>query len=384
MHKKNYVLTNGELMSESLDRVTISGFKSIKELTDFKLNKLNVFVGANGAGKSNIISFFRMLRMMMEGNLNRYVVDNGGANDILFKGRKSTDSISAEMHFGERGYGFTLFPKLTNEFAIERELVISRTSQSQSVGWAVLGDSANGIPIVLSRINNETEKDSEAKKIFECLASLQIYHFHDTGPSSKMRGYEIVEDDKKLRGDASNIAPFLLKLKTHNQSDYEKIVSAVKLVTPFFEDFILEPRMSGPKNQVNLSWRQKESDYPFQPYHLSDGTLRFICLATALLQPNPPATIIIDEPELGLHPSAVAILGELIRVASKNNQVIIATQSSLLLDQFTAEDIIVVNREDGASTFKRLNTDSLKVWLEDYSLGELWTKNVIVGGPVYE
>ena len=138
------------------------------------------------------------------------------------------------------------------------------------------------------------------------------------------------------------------------------------------------------KTKVSLTWKTKNSDYPMQPYHLSDGSIRFICLATALLQPNPPSTIIIDEPELGLHPEAIRILGELIEDAAKRTQIIVATQSPLLLDQFAIEDVIVVNRKEGRSTFERLNPKDFNEWLEDYSVGELWTKNVIKGGTTNE
>jgi len=158
----------------------------------------------------------------------------------------------------------------------------------------------------------------------------------------------------------------------------------VRLVIPFFDDFRLDVQKLGEAEKVGLSWNQKGSDFPMQPYHLSDGSIRFICLATALLQPNPPSTIIIDEPELGLHPAAISILAELIQVASKRTQIIVATQSPALIDQFDIKDIVVVNRTGGASYFRRLDEKDFSVWLEDYSVGELWTKNVIAGGPVYE
>jgi energy-coupling factor transporter ATP-binding protein EcfA2 len=148
----------------------------------------------------------------------------------------------------------------------------------------------------------------------------------------------------------------------------------------FFDDFDLKEKKFGQETKVRLSWRQKGSDYPMQPYHLSDGSIRFICLATALLQPVLPSTIIIDEPELGLHPAAISILAELIQDAAKRTQVIIATQSPALIDQFALEDIVVVNREEGASTFTRLNERDFSTWLEEYTVGELWRKNVITGG----
>lgn len=201
-----------------------------------------------------------------------------------------------------------------------------------------------------------------------------------------MRRSEIVEDNLKLRGDAANIAPFLLHLKKSKSyfEHYTRIVNAIRLVIPFFDDFRLDVQKLGDAEKVKLSWNQKGSDFPMQPYHLSDGSIRFICLATALLQPNPPPIIIIDEPELGLHPTAIVIIAELIQAAAKQTQIIVATQSPALIDQFEIEDIIVVNHEKGASTFQRLKEEDFLIWLEEYSVGELWTKNLISAGPVYE
>ena len=223
-----------------------------------------------------------------------------------------------------------------------------------------------------------------SKRVVDAITSWKIYHFHDTSVTAGMRHYEIVQDNKYLRFDASNIAPYLLRLKKQHADVYQEILNSVRLVMPFFDKFILESESFGEKRKVNLSWLQKGSDYPMQPHLFSDGSIRFICLATALLQPDPPAAIIIDEPELGLHPSAIAILAELIQDASRRTQIIVATQSPALIDYFEVEDIIVVNREDGASTFKRLQLSDFSSWLETYSVGELWSKNVISGGPVYE
>ena len=163
----------------------------------------------------------------------------------------------------------------------------------------------------------------------------------------------------------------------------EKMIHKVRLVIPFFDDFRLDVLKMGEAEKVKLSWGQKGSDFPMQPYHLSDCSIRFICLATALLQPFPPSAIVIDEPELGLHPEAIRILGELIQDAAKRTQIIVATQSPLLLDQFSIEDIVVVNRKEGQSTFERLNLEDFNEWLNNYSVGELWSKNVIQGGTSY-
>ncbi|MCH7225659.1 AAA family ATPase [Haloferula sp. A504] len=364
-----------------LDQLTIRGFKSIRELEDFKLRSLNLFIGANGAGKSNLIGFFRLLNAFMDGRLNDFVIDSGGVSDLLFNGRKVTGEMYFETRFGDRGHRFTLKPGPDEEPAIVDEARYYRHSQS---GWWEMGDNLQGRSKVAAEAQGDSEDSAYSRPVVNAIRSWQIYHFHDTSRSARMRLYEIVEDDDELRTDGANLAPFLKRLRDREKPCYTAILDAVRLVSPFFDDFVLEPRAMGAAKKINLSWRQKGSDYPMQPYHLSDGTIRFIALATALLQPEPPSSIIIDEPELGLHPHALSILAELIQDAAKRTQLIIATQSATLLDQFGVEDIVVVKREDGASTFSRLEEKDYKAWLESYTVGELWTKNVIAGGPSHE
>lgn len=226
-----------------------------------------------------------------------------------------------------------------------------------------------------------TGRRSVGSYVYDAISSWKIYHFHDTSKLAPMRRYETIDDSDYLRFDAANIAPFLLNLKNKEKGTYNQIVDTIRLVTPFFDNFILKPNQN---EKVRLRWTQKGSDYPLKPQHLSDGTLRFICLTTALLQPDPPSAIIIDEPELGLHPYAIEILAELIFATSKKTQLIISTQSPSLVDYFEPEDIIVVNRKNGASVFNRLNKDELSSWFKDYSLGDLWRKNIITGGPSHE
>jgi len=217
--------------------------------------------------------------------------------------------------------------------------------------------------------------------LYETISSLQVYHFHDTSITAPIRHSEIIQDNETLRSDAANIAPFLLRLREEEPSVYQEILYACRVIAPYLEDFLLKPQKLGIEQKVSLTWRTKGSDYPMQPYQLSDGSIRFICLVTALLQPKPPAAIIIDEPELGLHPEAIRLLGELIKNAAKRTQLFVATQSLLLLDQFAIEDIIVAKRKEEQSIFERLDRKDFAVWLEDYSIGELWTKNIIRGVP---
>ncbi len=374
-------------MPQALDRLTIKGFKSIRTLEDFELTNLNILIGGNGVGKSNFIDFFRMLRAMMElplpglssANLKAYIADGGGSDDFLFNGPKITEQIEVETRFGPNGYRFKLAPTANDTFIINNEAWYYKGG---TAGWWEMG-SGNSTPKLLK----EKEKRgviggrSIASYVYDSISSWKIYHFHDTSKVAPMRRFETIDDSNYLRFDAANIAPFLLGLRGNKDNAYNQIVDSIRLVTPFFNDFILKPNKN---EKVRLLWKQKGSDYPLKPHHLSDGTLRFICLTTALLQPDLPSTIIIDEPELGLHPYAIEILAELIKSTSKKTQLIVSTQSPSLVDYFEPNDIVVVNRKKGASEFKRLIKDHLSSWLEDYSLGDLWQKNIVTGGPAHE
>lgn len=365
----------------ALDKLTIRGFKSIQNLENFGLRNLNIIVGANGAGKSNFVTFFRMLRSFMMGHLPSYIARNGGMDGFLFRGPKVTKELFFEMTFGERGYRFHLSPTVNNSVIVEKE---ARYYEKGDHKWWELGDSIDGTSLLVKESQSNSTFAFCSRYVYEDISSWQVYHVHDTSAFAGMRLPEITQRGRTLAPDASNLAAHLLYLRETHPAVYTEIVNSVRLVAPYFDDFLLTIEHSDSEKKVALDWRQKDTELEMQPYHLSDGTIRFICLSTALLQPSPPATIIIDEPELGLHPSAIGILAELIENASRRTQVIAATQSPLLLDHFSPEDIIVVNRKNGASVFERLKTEDYKEWFEDFSLGELWVKNVIAGGPRHE
>ena len=357
----------------NLDIITVRGFKSIRSLEAFELRNLNIIVGANGAGKSNFIELFRVISAMMKtGGLKEYV---GGTADAYFwGGPKQTAVIEVKLRFGKNGYDFDLTPT-------EDGFLLIKNEKRHFLPWGK-GATRNFYGVSFDA-QLATELGSEATRYtYDAITNWQIYHFHDTGKFAGMRKYCDAGHNEKLFADASNIAAFLLKQKEEHEKEYTSIRDAVRMVVPFFDDFLLHPTK---EENIRLNWRQKGlNDYPMRPSQLSDGSIRFICLATALLQPTPPSTIIIDEPELGLHPEAIGILAELIKIAATKTQVIVATQSPLLLDQFSVEDVVVVRRENGASTFERLKEEDYTHWLEDYSLGELWTKNVIQGGTSHE
>jgi predicted ATPase len=215
------------------------------------------------------------------------------------------------------------------------------------------------------------------------LGQFRVFHFHDTSETAKIRQPGYIEANRQLYSDGSNLAAMLYLYQQTKPTVYRRIVATVRKILPGFEDFVLEPQRLYLRN-ILLNWRQGGSEYVFGPHQLSDGTLRAMALITLLLQPQEdlPAVIIVDEPELGLHPHAVEIITGLIRAASLKTQIILTTQSTTFLDHFDTEEIIVVDYEQGNSLFRRLDADQLKDWLEDYSVGELWEKNVLGGGPL--
>ena len=355
-----------------LDRITLKGFKSIREM-ELDLTPLNVLIGPNGAGKSNFIGVFKLLNQMVEGNFQNTIARSGGAGTFLHFGAKLTERIEVELRVGNNAYYCAWAPTADGSLFFEKE---------QGFFW---GNSVDRHPSPLGTGHKESNLTPNAsqinKYVFNALKSWKVYHFHDTSDTAKVKSIGDINDNIYLRSDASNLAAFLYGLKYGSfKSYYEAIRDQVRQVAPFFDDFILRPDPAN-ENKIRLEWRERGSDYPFMAYHLSDGTLRFICLATLLLQPRPPDTILIDEPELGLHPYAITVLTSLFRGLSSKIQLIISTQSVPLVNQLQPEDILVVDRIDGQSKFHRLKPEEMSDWLDDYGLGDLWEKNLLGGRP---
>ena len=362
-----------------IDLLTIVGFKSIERLDDFPLRSLNVLIGANGAGKSNFVAYFKMLSELVEGRLQNWTTKQGTADRILSFGIKETDSLKSFIQFGLNGYLFILEPTVEGAFSFSSEKLYFK-GPYYGDKWINLG--SGHTEAKLKEKYENSGANSEADYCYSSISAWKVYHFHDTSETAAVKRVGSLHDNEYLRTDASNLAAFLYKLREEASETYKQIVKTISLAIPFFDDFILKPKeLPTGEEQIQLMWRQKDSDYPFLPSQLSDGSIRFICLVTALLQPNPPSTIIIDEPELGLHPYAITLLGGLLRSASTRMQVIVSTQSVPLVNEFDIEDLIVVEREDGATVFKRHTENEFESWLEDYSVGELWEKNILGGRP---
>jgi predicted ATPase len=352
---------------QRLRSVVVEGFTSIRSAT-LELRDINVLVGANGAGKSNFIRALGMLGRIVDSELELFVGLSGGANALLSADPATPKLIRLEVRSDAGQYKAELAPAAGDGLIFGRE-------NFERPGGGVATARHGRRETVLT----EPPWALTAVALIETLRGCRVFHFHDTSRNAPVKQYGYVADNISLQQDATNLAAVLRRIRDSDRAAYRRIVRTVKQVAPFFRDFVLEPDRD--PDRLMLRWRQEGIDTVFPANALSDGTLRFVCLATLLGQPEPPGLIILDEPELGLHPFAIVQLAEMLRAASRESQVLIATQSVTLMNQFELDDLIVVERQDGASVFERPDPARLSDWLADYSLGELWEKNLLGGRP---
>ena len=377
----------------NIEHFSVRGFKSIRKLENFELKPLNILIGANGAGKSNLLSLFKMLSALSQKRLQLFVKNEGGPDALLFGGRKLTSKLEVAMSFeiNHYGYEFSLEPT-ADSVAFSGEKLLTSSGNLVSAGGHDESIMLNIIePLANNDLDMSREHDREiaafaifASYVLSHIKHWRVFHFQDMSDTARVRNQSEVRDNLRLRSDAGNLAPILRNLREHCPDQYRRIRDVVRLSAPFFKDFVYRKNQN-PGDSMDLEWYESwgDPDTAFGPRQLSDGTLRFICLATLLNQPEShrPTLIIIDEPELGLHPFALTLLAEMIQQAADLQQVIISTQSAELVSHFEPEDIVVVDRKDEESVFRRLDSESLADWLEDYTLGDLWNMNVLGGRP---
>jgi predicted ATPase len=370
-------------MKVTLERITLRGFKTIREWEGFQPRPISILIGPNGVGKSNFVSFFRLLSWMLTppGNLQTHVASLGGANALLHKGAQTTKEIQVELVFrtesGENEYTFWLSHAAGDTFIFTNECFrYSSFKLPGKADWCELDAGHKEARII--------EKAELGEKTAQVMLGLMrrwvVYQFHNTSDTARIRQKWREDDNRWLKEDAANLAPFLLRLREQEPKYYHRIVEHLRLMLPFFADFELSPDKFG---YLLLRWRERDNDILFSAPQAADEMLRCMALTTLLAQPDEqlPSVLILDEPELGLHPYAISVIAGLLKSAAKHSQVFVATQSTALVDHFEPEDIVVLERKGGETTFSRLEVQKLEDWLEDYSLSELWEKNVLGGRP---
>jgi predicted ATPase len=360
-----------------LESIRIRNFKSIRDQT-IRFNPLNVFIGSNGAGKSNLVGAFRFLKEIISENLAGYTALKGGADSILYRGRKVSEKMCFDLTFVEgnrsNGYSVDLRPTEDDGLLVWDEQARYHERDRYTAPYR--------LSIVQRARESRLRKHPHlcARQVTADLDSYRVYHFHDTSDTATVKGQSDIEDNQFLRPQAENLAAFLYWMQEMHRPRFQLVEATVRQIAPFFGGFTLKPSKLSP-GRIRLEWRELGSDNYFGPSSLSDGTLRFICLATLLLQPELPSLVLLDEPELGLHPAAINLLADLLLSASTRTQLLVATQSVTLVNQLEPTHVWTVDRLDGESVFGSLKEADTASWLADYSLGELWEKNVLGARP---
>ncbi len=382
------------MANEIITNLTIKGFKSIRDQS-IELKRFNVLIGANGAGKSNFIEFFRMLNYMFgtnAGGLQDFVARRGRANSLLYYGARNTRFMDASIQFDAphqwSRYSFSLSWGAPDDLNFASELLEYQREGKDDLPRSKQLGSAHQESIVHRQADSKDDPTlSNVAKIFRGrLRQVQVYHFQDTSENAYVRLTQDLDRGQYLMSNAGNLAVFLHELKESEPTYYNRILATCQLVAPFIREFVVDPESSNAR-YVLLRWMDR-SGQVFGPHQLSDGTIRAIALITALLQPDKrmPSVMIFDEPELGLHPAAAGLVASLLKSASQKHQVIVATQSPVLIQEYAPEDVIVVERHEdllgrGESQFKRLDSKGLGNWITQFNLGQLYEMNVTGGGP---
>lgn len=370
----------------TIESVHIRGFRSLAHVELDGLGRTVVLIGANGSGKSNLIRFFEMLSWMLRARrLGEFIERQGGADDQLFGGRKATPVIRAELRLrtdqGRNDYSFTLAHAHPDRFFFTDEAFrFSREGFQETASWQHLGSGHREAAIVDAGQAAHSVHPVTARVIVGLLRSCAVYQFHDTSDTSAFKKkWDIESNSDELRSHGGNLAAVLYRLEQEDSKRYEWICEQIARVLPNFDRFAISERYG----QVFLGWKARGQEKTFGAHLTSDGSLRFFALATLLNLPTDmnPQVILLDEPELGLHPAAISLIGEMIRSVSADRQVIVATQSPLLVDAFDIDEIITLDLKEGRTEPRMLDRSEYDGWLDEYTTGGLWQKNLLGGHP---
>jgi len=371
----------------AIQSLSIHHYKSIRRLQRLQLEPLNVLIGANGAGKSNFVSFFTFIADVVNQRLQAHIDERGGAKRIISTDCRPEECFSAIVTFHAGALIFIAGVTEDDRLQLLHEQFVPPGIDSDDEFSRMIAGFRRRKGEQESKLRNFTVRNDkltmEEELALTAISLWRVYHFHDASPAAPVKHYGLLSDNKILGRNAANLAAVLYRLRHETPEHYEFIRSTVELAVPYFEDFVLVPRElpGSDEPQISLRWQQRDISTTYGPQQFSDGTLRFICLATALLQPNPPATMVFDEPELGLHPSAIELLASMLFAVSQDTQILVSTQSPTLLSRFSPENVLIVEQVEGNSKFRRIDRDEISNWLDEYSLGQLWEKNILGGRP---
>jgi predicted ATPase len=388
--------------------IKLSNFRSFRDL-DLALGNLNVLIGRNGSGKSNFLSLFDLLGKAARGNLNGFIRQQVGTfDDLRHYHTVNNDIIFWEIEFSSEHHGALYYrAELGARAPAGYTVLLERLERSPNEGYEnrykflevyngrvkILKTYARGDQeeqaatfenatqeLILPQLLNETRYPAQVEA-HRYLRDLHVFQGFGDSELETVRGAQLLDvvDPLRLNPDGSNLISVLNALMQDARYDdvLAQLYDVLRTVFPDFKQFDLPTAGGG---RATLAYRSQDLRRSISAHLMSDGQLRFLGLLMLLMLPNPPGLIAIDEPEIGMHPKMIDVFAEILREAAERTQVIVATHSPQLLDRLPPESMLIVEREEGASTITRLNVDEVSPWLDDYAPGYLWTNTTLIEG----
>ena len=347
---------------------------------EIELQPLNIIIGQNASGKSNLVDVLKLLRSLpQDKGLATFISKNGGVNEWFWKGRHTDNYAEIKIYYKGKPLQISYKIQITEDPFDSRVSIFNETVISEKTGKILIERDTLNEESFLG-FSYRQQKDELVFPRFELrhfFNALVTYTDLQTNRASEIRRPQIPDAPNDfLEESGSNLALVLNDLE-HRGNEKDKIVENLKKFNPQIKDYSV--RILG--GTVQLFIREEGLEKPISAMRLSDGTLRYLCLLAILCHPEPPPLICIEEPETGLHPDILPTIAELMKEASQRTQLIVTTHSDILVSAFSdmPEAVLVCEKDEDGTHFERLEAERLKVWLEEYTLGEAWLRGAIGG-----
>lgn len=376
-------MSNSEhAVANRIHSLHIKGFRSLADVRIAKLPNPAVLLGANGSGKSNLLRFFEMVTsMLQQPGLGHFVQFHGGADDQLFQGTVATSRIDASVGLlaeaAQHEYRFSL------EYAHPDRLLFADEAlgfgQAENMVWHRFGGGHDEAKLPYAKTETDGACEIAARRFKGFFEHCVVHQFHDTSATSRLKVRWDAEESFRLLPHGGNLPSVLLYLSRHDKERFDAICYYVSRILPGFRRFEIEEA----HGKTLLRWQASGSSKTIGPHLTSDGSLRFFALVTLLNLPAEvlPEIVLLDEPELGLHASAITLIAEMVKSVALKRQVVVATQSPIFVDFFRPHELVVLELDAGQTLVRRPEELDLGPWLEEYTTGEIWRKNLIGGRP---
>ncbi len=391
-----------------LEKISIKGYRRLQQV-DLEMRDLVVMIGANGSGKTSFLDAMSMLAASASGKLHESLQSKGGLNEILTRGRSDKLQIgilAKALDQEDLTYSLAISPKGLAYEITQEHLTKQPISATEKVShiFPMIGDNliskryieSYGLGIKYFReddailspnwehnyletsLSQVPKMYQEPENLRKSLASCTYYGALDVSGTSPIRLPQAMRPAKLPGVRGEDLVSCLYDLRESDRDRFEMVESIISAAFPDFERLNFPPVAAG---TISMTWKDRNFSQPIYIHELSEGTLRFLWLVALLQSQNLSTITLLDEPEVSLHPDLLRHLVYLMREASKHTQLIVATHSDRLIRFLAPHEVLICDLEDGEAKMTWADTLDLEKWLEDYSLDQLWSMNVMGGRP---